>query len=172
MAESLIIFPACFPDHNGHAMDVSWPLDASTPSTHMRTTTVTGTTVLSFTKLCVADLERSARFYTSIVGLREAWRYALPGLQEVVLQTVDKPDGMSLGLMQWDPPRPLVVGHEHGRIGVVTPDVDAFFVRACNLGARVLEEPHAMPEVGVKVGFLADPDGYAVEVVQLLAPGG
>lgn len=126
-------------------------------------------TVLSFTKLCVGDLERSAKFYTDIIGLREAWRYDMPGLKEVVLQTVDKPDGMSLGLMLWDPPRPVVVGHEHGRIGVVTPDVEAFFDRARALGATVLEQPHAMPEVGIKVGFLADPDGYAVEVVQMVA---
>ncbi len=133
--------------------------------------TTTPATVLSFTKLCVADLERSAKFYTDVVGLREAWRYKLPGLQEVVLQTVDKADGMSLGLMLWDPPRPVVVGHEHGRIGVVTSDIEAFFARARGLGARVLEDPHAMPDIGIKVGFLADPDGYAVEVVQMVAGG-
>ena len=136
------------------------------------TGTTPPTSVLSFTKICVADLERSARFYTEVVGLREAWRYNLPGVREVVLQTVDKADGMSLGLMQWDPPRPVVVGHEHGRIGVVTSDVEAFFARARERQARVLEEPHAMPEVGIKVGFLADPDGYAVEVVQIVATVG
>ena len=135
-------------------------------------TETTPTSVLSFTKLCVADLERSAQFYTNVIGLREAWRYRLPGLQEVVLQSVEKPDGMSLGLMLWDPPRAVVVGHEHGRIGVVTSDIEAFFARARGQGARVLEEPLAMPEIGIKVGFLADPDGYAVEVVQMVAAGG
>ncbi len=126
-------------------------------------------TVLSFTKLCVADLERSAKFYTEVLGLRVAWRYDMPGLKEVVLQSADKPDGMSLGLMLWDPPRQVVVGHEHGRIGIVTTDIEALFARARGLGARVLEEPHAMPEIGIRVGFLADPDGYAVEVVQMVA---
>lgn len=132
--------------------------------------TVVPTTVLSFTKLCVADLERSATFYKDVVGLREAWRYDMPGLKEVVLQSPDKPEGMSLGLMHWDPARPVVVGHEHGRIGVVTSDIDEFFSRARGLGSNVLEEPRAMPELGIKVGFLGDPDGYAVEVVELLTP--
>lgn len=138
----------------------------------MNPTSAAPTSVLSFTKLCVSDLDRSARFYVEVLGLREAWRYAFPGLNEVVLQSADKADGMSLGLMLWDPPRPLAVGHEHGRIGVVTSDVEGFFARARTLGARVLEEPHEMPDVGFKVGFIADPDGYAVEVVQMIAAVG
>ena len=96
-------------------------------------------------------------------------RYELPQLKEVVLQSPEKPDGMSLTLMHWDPPRPVIVGHEHGRLGVTTSDIEAFFAKARELGVRVTEEPTPMPDIGIKVGFLADPDGYVIEVVQLLA---
>lgn len=126
--------------------------------------------MLTFTKLCVTDIDRSAEWYESILGLREFARYRVPGLSEVTLQSdgSDPMSTMSLTLMQWDPAKPVVVGHEHGRLGVITSDVEAYFARARSLGGRVIDEPKAMPEVGVKVGFLADPDGYAIEVVELL----
>jgi len=65
----------------------------------------------------------------------------------------------------------ITVGHEHGRLGATTSDIGAFFARARTLGARVTEEPTLMGDLGLRVGFLADPDGYAIEIVQLDGAG-
>lgn len=123
---------------------------------------------LSFTKICVADLERSAKFYMSVIGMTKLMEYQLPGLEEIILQSPGNA-GLSLTLMKWTPARRIVVGHEHGRLGVTTSDMPAFFEHARALGAKVTEEPREMKDLGIRVGFLSDPDGYAIEVVQILS---
>ena len=127
------------------------------------------TPLLTFTKLCVRDLARSAEFYERALGMREAARYERPDLLEIQLQYGDGPGEVSLVLMQWVPAREIVVGHEHGRLGIVTPDLDGLFARVRRAGGKIAEEAQALGELGVRVGFVQDPDGYSIEIVEPLA---
>jgi catechol 2,3-dioxygenase-like lactoylglutathione lyase family enzyme len=122
--------------------------------------------VLSFTKLCVRDLARSSEFYQRALGMRETARYERPDLREIQLQYGDGPGEVSLVLMQWIPAREVVVGHEHGRLGIVTPDLDALFASVRRAGGKITEAAQELAEHGVRVGFVADPDGYSIEVVE------
>jgi len=124
---------------------------------------------LTFTKLCVRDLARSTEFYERALGMRVAARYERADLREVQLQYGDGPGEVSLVLMQWIPAREVVVGHEHGRLGIVTGDLDALFARVRRAGGKITEEPQELAEHHVRVGFAADPDGYSIEVVEPLA---
>jgi len=126
------------------------------------------TPVLSFTKLCVRDLARSAEFYQRALGMREAARFERADLREIQLQYGDGPGEASLVLMQWIPAREIVVGHEHGRLGIVTPDLDALFARVRRAGGKIAEEAQELAEHKVRVGFVTDPDGYSIEVVEPL----
>jgi len=128
----------------------------------------TGRARLAFTKLSVSDLERSREFYVRVLGMHERARYGRPDLLEVELALSDAAAEATLVLMQWVPARKPQVGDEHGRLGIVTPDIRGLFARARGAGATVTEEVKELPEYGVLVGFLADPDGYAIEVLQPL----
>jgi catechol 2,3-dioxygenase-like lactoylglutathione lyase family enzyme len=123
----------------------------------------------AFTKLVVADLERSAAFYTHVFGLHEQYRVKdLIGgrpMEEILFEST-APGGATFVLLHFDDlPEPMagsVIG------GFVTDEVHELFARAVAAGATVVDPVHDAPEHGVRVGFLADPDGHLLEVCQLL----
>ena len=123
-----------------------------------------------FTKFVVADLERSAAFYTQVFGLREQYRVQddIGGraIQEILYEST-APGGAAFVLLHFtDTPEPTagsVIG------GFITDEIDDLFSRAVAAGATVVDPVHDAPEHGVRVGFLADPDGHLLEICQLLA---
>jgi len=123
---------------------------------------------LSFTKLIVGDLERSAAYYEAVFGLSELYRVRGRIAGERFEQAVLGADGeMAGGLVlvrfteRAAPPTGGLL------LGFVSDDLAALFDRALNAGASV-HEAIRDPEIsGVAlVGFLADPDGHVAEIVQ------
>jgi predicted enzyme related to lactoylglutathione lyase len=123
----------------------------------------------AFTKLVVANLEASAAFYTQVFDLQEQRRVKddIGGraIEEILFEST-APGGASFVLLHFaDTPEPSagsVIG------GFLTDDVDDVFTRAVAAGATVVEPAHDAPEHGVRVGFLADPDGHLLEICQML----
>jgi predicted enzyme related to lactoylglutathione lyase len=123
----------------------------------------------SFTKLVVADLEASAAFYTNVFGLREQRRVRddIGGrAMEEILFEPTAPGGAMFVLLHFDDTPEPVGGSVLG--GFVTDEIDDVFARAVAAGATVVDPVHDAPEHGVRVGFLADPDGHLLEVCQML----
>ena len=125
----------------------------------------------SFTKLVVADLDASARFYTAVFGLVEQARVhaeiAGRSIDEILYQPT-APGGGTFALLRYgDVTTP---SHEEVILGIVTGDLAGVVARVGEAGGAVVQPPTAMPEHGVTVAFVADPEGHLVEVVQLLAP--
>jgi catechol 2,3-dioxygenase-like lactoylglutathione lyase family enzyme len=124
----------------------------------------------AFTKLVVADLERSDAFYTRVFGLQEQRRVAddIGGRAiEEILYEPTAPGGAAFVLLHFvDTPHPVA-----GSVlaGFLTDDIDDLFTRATAAGATVVEPAHDAPEHGVRVGFLADPDGHLLEICELLS---
>ena len=123
---------------------------------------------LSFTKLVVGDLERSAAYYDAVFGLGELYRVRGRIAGERFEQVVLGADGAMAGglvLVRFTerdaPPTGGLL------LGFVSDDVGAAFDRALAAGGRV-HEAIRDPEIpGVElVGFLADPDGHVAEIVQ------
>ena len=52
--------------------------------------------------------------------------------------------------------------------GFATGDLDGFVARAVAAGGRVLEPAHDVPEAGMRVAFVADPEGHVLEITQML----
>ena len=125
----------------------------------------------AFTKLVVADLEASAAFYTQVFDLQEQRRVKddIGGRAiEEILYEATAPGGAAFVLLHFaDTPEPSA-----GSViaGFLTDEIDDVFARAVAAGATVLEPAHDAPEHGVRVGFLADPDGHLLEICQMLAP--
>lgn len=125
-----------------------------------------------FTKLVVADLEKAARFYSQVADLKELARVdAEIGGKPIseIMYHATQPGGATFVLLAFpQEPAPTPGGVI---VGFQTDDVEAFVERAVAAGGALVEAPHDNPEHGVRVGFVSDPEGNLIEVVQLL-PGG
>jgi predicted enzyme related to lactoylglutathione lyase len=122
-----------------------------------------------FTKLVVADLERSAEFYKSVCGLLEQARVDadIDGkpIREILFNATGTGAATFVLLTFPGAPRPQAGGVI---LGFITTDVDAFLARAQQAGGAVVETPIDRKEHGVRVGFVTDIERNLIEVVQLL----
>jgi predicted enzyme related to lactoylglutathione lyase len=122
-----------------------------------------------FTKLQVADLEKSAAFYTRVAGLTQQTRVDTDSggrkLSEIIFNPT-RPGSATLVLIHYyDSPKPVV-----GELilGFETGDIDGFVARAVEAGGSIVREAWEMPEMKIRVAFVADPEGHVIELVQPL----
>jgi catechol 2,3-dioxygenase-like lactoylglutathione lyase family enzyme len=133
----------------------------------------------------VTDLARSLRFYRDLLGFRWEHELEVAGepsdtllrLRGVELKAVYlQRDGVRIELLHFTSPpvpaprpRPM---HEPGltHLSFRVADMDATLAALRAAGERVLEETVIrFPEFGSAAGFIVDPDGQLIELVQ--APG-
>jgi predicted enzyme related to lactoylglutathione lyase len=121
-----------------------------------------------FTKLLVQDLERSARFYTEVCGLTELHRVDAQIAGRPISEIMFNPTGPGAAMFVL-----LKFMDDEGStgkdvvLGFQTDDVAAFVQRAVAAGGKVVDPVRDNPEHGVKVGFVSDPEGHLIEVVQV-----
>ncbi len=123
-----------------------------------------------FSKLLVNDLEAAATFYSSVCGLTELARVTSDIAGRPISEIMYNPTGeggATFVLLQFTDSDAR--GSDEVIIGFQTDDVDAFVERAVAAGGSIVEAVKSMPEHGVRVGFVADPEGHLIEVVELLA---
>lgn len=128
---------------------------------------------------CVADVDRSRRFYEEVLGF-ECWR-ELDAPDEMTARLLDLPEPVGLtavylrrgefvlellgyrGAGTVPPARPRVmneIGLTH--LSVSVDDIDATAAKAVEHGGAVLEQTH----VGAAV-MIRDPDGQLVELLPM-----
>ncbi len=121
-----------------------------------------------FTKLLVRDLESSARFYSEVCGLTELARVDAAIAGRPISEIMFSPTGEGAAMFVL-----LKFEGEDGPasndviLGFQTDDVAAFVARAVQAGGKVVEAVRDDPEHGVLVGFVSDPEGHLIEVVQV-----
>jgi lactoylglutathione lyase len=113
----------------------------------------------------VTDLERSERFYEDIIGLKVQSRTQIPNVNEVVLAA--DVGGGRLQLAQWlDRSGPIDHGTALWKIYMNVDDCVAVHRRAVEAGFTSTMEPQRLDRWPVTVGFILDPDGYSIELIQ------
>jgi catechol 2,3-dioxygenase-like lactoylglutathione lyase family enzyme len=116
--------------------------------------------------IAVADLDRSTDFYTRVAGLSVLMRLALPEMDEVILGYPGS-KGAAVVLMHYtdgsDPaPSDLPV-----KLVFYVPDPQGFADAVAAEGLAIVRKPAPVPELGgTLVGFVKDPDGYTIELLQ------
>lgn len=140
---------------------------------------------LTHVGICVANMERSLRFYRDLLGFGFEHDLHVEGepsdtllrLRGVVLDAAYLArDGVRIELLRFAspaPPAPRVRSmHEHGltHLSFRVADLDATLTALRAAGERILEETVIrIPEFGAAACMIVDPDGQLIELVQ--SPG-
>src|SRR4051794_26978313 len=113
----------------------------------------------------VSDLERSERFYTDVIGLKVQSRTEIEDVHEVVL-AADGGGGRLQLAERYNGGQPIDHGFALWKIYMNVDDCQATHDRAVAAGCESTMEPQKLDRWPVIVGFVNDPDGYSVELVQ------
>jgi lactoylglutathione lyase len=115
----------------------------------------------------VSDLERSKQFYSEGLGLDVIATIETPEVREVIVGR------QGLGSQ-------LMLAHQAGTTKVApsgfwktflhTDDLAGDVAKAVAAGAIVIAEPTYMGQFNMTIAFLADPDGYLLELGQSMKP--
>jgi lactoylglutathione lyase len=124
---------------------------------------------LLHTMLRVGNLEQSITFYTEILGMRLLRRKDYPGGRFTLafLGYGDESDTTVLELTHnWDTSS-YELGSGYGHIAIGVDDIHAVCDQMRAKGGQVVREPGPMKNGTTVIAFVADPDGYKVELIEL-----
>ncbi|MEZ9489704.1 lactoylglutathione lyase [Vibrio breoganii] len=121
------------------------------------------------TMLRVADLDKSIEFYTKVLGMKELerhenteYRYTL-----VFVGFDEKSSSTTIELTyNWDTDA-YDHGNAFGHIALGADDIYAACDKIKALGGNVSREPGPVKGGETHIAFVKDPDGYAIELIQL-----
>lgn len=115
----------------------------------------------------VLDEARSVAFYEEAFGLGIAERLDFDGFTLLYLSNAESPFEVELTVNK-DRTEPYDLGDGYGHIAVVVEDVDAEHARltAAGLAPRKLVDFKHDGATLARFFFIADPDGYQIEVIQ------
>ena len=119
--------------------------------------------------LRVGNLEQSITFYTEILGMRLLRRKDYPGGRFTLafLGYGDESDTTVLELTHnWDTSS-YELGSGYGHIAIGVDDIHAVCDQMRAKGGQVVREPGPMKNGTTVIAFVADPDGYKVELIEL-----
>ena len=115
----------------------------------------------------VIDEDRSRDFYARAFGLEAADRYEFDGFTLVYLRNREADFEVELTINHGRT-EPYDLGDGYGHIAVVVDDVDAEHARLTELGygpRKVVDFKNGETHIA-RFFFIADPDGYQIEVIQ------
>ena len=122
-----------------------------------------------FTKLVVADIDKSAAFYAGVFGLVEMHRIEAEIMKRSVSEVVfmaTYAGGPMLILARFnDAPAPA---HNELILGFATQDLEAALDRVVNAGGRIVE-PIQQPYPGMRHAIIADGEGHLVQISQMMS---
>lgn len=137
-------------------------------------------TALDHIGLVVGDLDAQATWYQGALGLEPGMSSGIAELGIRVLFLTDpehrwklellEREGSVPGLQAPDPPTALLT-RGYGHICVrVDGQLDAAYQRLLAAGATTRMSPGASPEPGVRIAFVADPEGNLIELMDRDTP--
>jgi lactoylglutathione lyase len=115
----------------------------------------------------VLDEARSVEFYDRCFGLKVAERLDFPDFTLVYLANGESETELELTVNKGRT-EPYALGDGYGHIAFTVDDVDALHAKleAEGLAPRKLVDFAPGSEVIARFFFIADPDGYQIEVIQ------
>ncbi|MFN3615219.1 MAG: VOC family protein [Rubrimonas sp.] len=115
----------------------------------------------------VLQEERSVRFYDEAFGLKVADRFDFDSFTLIYLRNADADFEVELTVNKGRE-EPYDLGNGYGHVAFAVDDIEAEHARFTTLGLnpRDIKEFHRDGALLAKFFFVADPDGYQIEVLQ------
>jgi lactoylglutathione lyase len=121
-------------------------------------------TRLLHTRYRVADLEKTVRFYTAVLGLKEIRRHRSPrGSELVFLETPGSEE--LIEICQFDASGPVVLGPDVTHLAFEVADLEAFAAHSAAFGYPLSDGPTTSSS-GTTFAFIDAPEGYEIELIQ------
>lgn len=115
------------------------------------------------TRLKVRDLDRSIAFYSTHFGMVCRTRKTSPRGSQLAFMTMPgSPTELELAYLPWDPDFQLPEDIFH--LAFRVPDMDTALAAMRDAGVTITEEPSPR-SMGGQMAFIADPDGYEIELL-------
>jgi glyoxylase I family protein len=124
--------------------------------------------------LSVRDLAGAARWYSDAFGYTHEMDLRVDPIDLDIVMLIHRTHGDRLELLHRPgsapgpraaDPAEAVLSQTFGHIAFDVADLDAAFDRVVGLGARPVMTPRPSPEPGVRMAFVADPEGNLVEML-------
>ena len=125
--------------------------------------------------LNVADLDAAERWYGEALGVRREVALRIEPISMDIRMLLHPEDGYRVELLcraggsssdRPANPAEAALRHGLGHVAYAVDDLEAEHDRLLGLGARPVMPPQPAPEPGVRMAFLADPDGNLIELLQ------
>ncbi|MBW4023593.1 MAG: lactoylglutathione lyase [Proteobacteria bacterium] len=120
------------------------------------------------TMLRVGDLERSIRFYTENLGMKELRRADVPDGKYtlVFLGYGDEKSNTVLELTYNYGVEHYEMGSAFGHLALGVSDIHATCEKLRAAGAKISREPGPVKFGTTVIAFIEDPDGYKIELIE------
>jgi lactoylglutathione lyase len=123
---------------------------------------------ISYVAFRITNVERSLKFYTGLLGMTERQRIPLDtGVVEILLGYGDASKDAGILLLH-DPKRtePYTHGDAYHRFIVAVKDLPGLVAHLKANDVKVSRGPTRVENLKLSYAFVADPDGYAIELVE------
>ena len=125
------------------------------------------------TMIRVGDLDRSVKFYTELLGMKELRRRDVPE-GKYTLAFLGYGEGNAEGQAEIELTYNYgVEKYEHGtafgHLAIGVPDVKAACERVRAGGGKVTREPGPVKFGTTVIAFVEDPDGYKIELIERMS---
>jgi lactoylglutathione lyase len=120
------------------------------------------------TMLRVGDLDRSIKFYTDILGMRELRRRDYPDGKFTLafIGYQDETEAAAIELTYNYGVEKYELGTAYGHIAIEVDDAYRTCEEIKRRGGKVTREAGPMKHGTTVIAFIEDPDGYKVELIQ------
>ena len=121
------------------------------------------------TMIRVGDLERSVRFYTGPLGMKELRRRDVPD-GKYTLSFVgygEEAEGAAVVELTYNyGVEKYELGSAFGHLAIAVPDIKAVVEKVRAAGGKVTREPGPVKFGTTVIAFVEDPDGYKIELIE------
>ena len=125
---------------------------------------------LLHTMIRVKDLERSVRFYTDVLGLRDERRKVLEKADATLVFLVDERGQHPIELTYNHDGRDYELGNQFGHFAFGVADLDRAREELGGHGIDFTRGPYRVSEGGSRIAFIRDPDGIEIELIERNGP--